>query len=70
MNNKKISKFKVDKSNRGYYDHNNETISLRGDTQMNKNAYHELMHRFERLVPNLLDIEKAFTIAEPRVNHW
>lgn len=50
------------KVNRGYYSHLAEEIALSGydDNDLLKTAIHELGHRFERTVPNLLDAEKVF----------
>ena len=59
------------KVNRGYYKHLKREIGVSGDIDQHsfKTAIHELGHRFERVVPGILEIEKEFyekrTAEEP-----
>jgi len=50
------------KVNRGYYNHWRREIAISGDIDKYcfKTAIHELGHRFERVVPGILEIEKDF----------
>lgn len=50
------------KVDRGYYQHSTSTIAISGldNHQQFRTAVHELGHRFERAVDDMLDIEKTF----------
>lgn len=50
------------KVSRGYYDHFNEEIAISGTggKQSTTTAIHELGHRFERVVPGILEMEEEF----------
>lgn len=50
------------KVDRGYYSHYSSTVAISGydDKQQFRTAIHELGHRFERAVDDLLEIEKTF----------
>ena len=57
-----MSTLTLKKTNRGFYQHGTGTLALSGnDTQQQfRTAIHELGHRFERAVDDLLDIETLF----------
>lgn len=48
--------------NRGYYSHFNKEIAISGitDDDKLKTAFHELGHRFEQVIPGILEAEKEF----------
>ena len=50
------------KVSRAYYDHWGREIALSGSDEQNhfRTAIHELGHRFEKVVPGILEIEKEF----------
>ena len=50
------------KVNRGFYSHGTATIAISGEAlpKQFRTAVHELGHRFERTVDDMLDIEKTF----------
>ena len=57
------------KANRGYYNSSEIAISGSNNNSCKETAIHELGHRFEKVVPGILQAEKAFydrrTIGEP-----
>lgn len=57
-----LSTLSLKKVNRGYYSHSQGVIAISGHNESSqfKTALHELGHRFERAVDDLLDIEKTF----------
>ena len=57
-----LGKVSLKKVDRGYYSHATATIAVSSTEhpQQFRTAIHELGHRFERAVPDLLDIEKTF----------
>jgi len=58
----KNSKLTPKKVNRGFYSHYHSEIAIsdHGRNGSFRTSIHELGHRFERTVPGILDIEKAF----------
>lgn len=58
----KNGKLKILTVNRGYYSHSESTIAISGYSSESRLevAFHELGHRFERTVPDVLKAEKAF----------
>lgn len=56
------SKLSLKKVPRGYYSHRNSTIAISGFNHPSQfpTAIHEIGHRFERVVDDLLEIEKTF----------
>lgn len=58
----KRSKLGVKKVNRGYYDDIQEVIAISGwnDEMVKGTCFHELGHRFEQSVPEILKQERAF----------
>lgn len=57
-----FNKLSLKKVNRGFYSHGTATIAISGEElpKQFRTAVHELGHRFERTVADLLDIEKTF----------
>lgn len=57
-----FNKLSLKKVNRGFYSHGTATIAISGETLSSqfRTAVHELGHRFERTVDDMLDIEKTF----------
>lgn len=57
-----FNKLSLKKVNRGFYSHGTATIAISGEElpKQFRTAVHELGHRFERTVDDLLDIEKTF----------
>lgn len=57
-----FSKLTLKKVERGFYSHGKATIAISGEelSRQFRTAVHELGHRFERTVDDLLDIEKTF----------
>lgn len=57
-----FGKLTLKKVERGFYSHGKATIAISGEelSRQFRTAVHELGHRFERTVDDLLDIEKTF----------
>lgn len=57
-----LGKLSLKKVNRGFYQHESGTLAISGDKHVRqfRTAIHELGHRFERAVEDLLDIESVF----------
>lgn len=55
-------KLQAKKVSRGYYDHYGSVIAISGEDKENQRevATHELGHRFEQVVPGILDQEREF----------